>query len=358
VSQQIDSWGNELLPEIPDEPEDLDYEDTSAVPDAEPFIEDLASLIARVDTAPAPRWLIRDLLPADGIAMLHAQPREFKSLVAQSIGLAASSGGRAFGLLPVEQVVPVWYVTEEDSWHRVGRRLQQLVRGAGLAVPPVGFHISADRGIDLDSPSWQDRVMSAARNAGYGLTIIDPVRSLTGAVDQGPRELKPFARFLREYIRETKSAVLLVHHDAKPLAGQKDDRRRPQRASGGGIFSIADHPIHVDRVDDRTRVLVPSAFKFSADPAPITVTLETGPDWLRLVGQVGTTPDADTDAALDAKILAFLEHAPYSFTSAIRKGVQARNEDVKRRLEALKAAGRVGSIKADKGIKWLYRRAA
>jgi RecA-family ATPase len=100
----------------------------------------------------------------------------------------------------------------------------------------------------------------------------DPLRSLTAAADQA-RELKPIVTFLRRLMRETGCAVLIVHHHTKP--GEKpDQRRRPQRASGGGIFSIADAPIHVETIDQNRRLLVPTAFKFCADPAPITLTLE------------------------------------------------------------------------------------
>jgi hypothetical protein len=89
----------------------------------------------------------------------------------------------------------------------------------------------------------------------YRVVILDPLRSLTGCVDQGPRELQPFARYLRRLVDATGVVPVLSHHDTKPLVGQRETRQRPQRVSGGAMFSIADAPIHCERIgeDDWTR---------------------------------------------------------------------------------------------------------
>src|SRR3954447_17636216 len=77
-------------------------------------------------------------------------------------------------------------------------------------------------------------------------------------------------------MQETGSVVLVVHHDVKPTAGKPDDRAKPHRASGGGIFSIADAPIHAELIGPGSRVvLTPSHYKFSVPPDPFIVRLET-----------------------------------------------------------------------------------
>jgi hypothetical protein len=187
--------------------------------------------------------------------------------------------------------------------------------------------------------------------------VLDPLRSVTETADQGPRELKPFALFLRRFIRETGAVVLIVHHDVKPSANGTDQRRRPQRASGGGIFSIADSPIHVDRVDETRRMLIPTAYKFAADPPAVTVRLEQGLGWLRMVGEETTAAKAD-DAALDLRIIEFLKNSPYAYGNAVTKGVRANKELVLQRLKTLAGRGLVDSVAEGKGIKWFCRRAS
>ena len=111
-------------------------------------------------------------------------------------------------------------------------------------------------------------------------------------------------------MRETGSAVVLGHHDTKPIAGKPDERAKPQRASGGGIFSIADAPIHAELVGPGSRtILTPSHYKFSTAPDPFVIQLEADdpkrPTWVRLRGE-------DTTAAIVAGTISLppMGHSP------------------------------------------------
>jgi AAA domain len=300
---------------------------------------------------------VRDLIPGDGTILLHSQPREFKTLIAQETALALTTGRLAFGLLETGPAVPVWYITEEDGWQDVGARFGDMLAGAGLRAAPTLLHTSIGEGINLDDLEWQEAIIAQAVACRYRLVIFDPLRSLTAAADQGPRELKPIVAFICRLIREAGCAVFIAHHDTKPT-DKPDTRRRPQRASGGGIFSIADAPIHIEAIDTDRRLLVPTAYKFTADPAPITLTLETGEGWMRLVGTPSARTGSAEHAGLDAKILEYLNHSPYSYGSKVAAGVQASKSAVLARLKALETAGAVDSIPEDRGTKWLRARRA
>ena len=330
-------------------------------PSSEPgaFVSSLANLLTRAAGITEPAWLVDGLLPGDGTILIHSQPREYKTLTVQALLLAVTTGRPAFGLerLHVAEARPAWYVTEEDGWWRVAQRFQQLMQGYGLDDAPELLDVSAGRGLNLDLVEWQERIIATARERGYRLVVLDPLRSVTEAADQGPRELKPFAAFLRRFIRETGAVVLIVHHDVKPPTTGTDKRRRPQRASGGGIFSIADSPIHVDRVDETRRMLVPTAYKFATDPPTVTVRLERGPGWLRLVGEETTAAKPD-DAAVDLRILEYLKNSPYSYGSVVAKGARANKELVLQRLKALAGQGLVDCVEEGKGIKWFTRKAS
>ena len=282
---------------------------------------------------------------------------EYKSLIAQSILVSLATGTPAFALerLVVREAVPALYVTEEDSARRVAQRFEQLLTGANLPAPDC-LHVAATKGINLDVPEHQDGLITQTKRHGYRVVAFDPVRSLTACADAGPKDLKPFTDFLRRFLRETGASPLLVHHDTKPQ-NLPDTRRRPQRASGGGIFSIADNPIAVDPVNSAARMLVPTAFKFSEDPPPVVVRLEHGEGWLRLTGSE-SSGTAGTDAALDERILDYLQHSPFAFGSNIAKGARARKSEVLGRLEALLKDGKVDSVEARRGTKWMLRQRA
>ena len=74
--------------------------------------------------------------------------------------------------------------------------------------------------------------------------------------------------------------VVLVHHDTKPPRdGKADDRPRAQRASGGGLLSISDAPMHFERISADTTLLVPNLWKFSEDPPAMKVRFAAGAGW-------------------------------------------------------------------------------
>jgi len=183
-----------------------------------------------------------------------------------------------------------------------------LLAGRGIRTAPPNVHLIVGRGCDLDAPVWQRRLIDEVRRLGIGLVILDPIRSLTSCVDQGPHELQPFARYLRSLLRETDVAILLVHHDAKPAAGGTDNRRRAQRASGGAIFSIVDGPMHVERIDARRSLVAPDGFKFCSDPESFVferVAADDGVSLRLIAADPGVSTNA-SDVALQDKLEGFL----------------------------------------------------
>ena len=126
-----------------------------------------------------------------------------------------------------------------------------------------------EKGITLNDPRCQDQIIREAVEHKIRAIAFDPARAFSDGVDKGPGDLTPLTRFLRRLMRETGATIILAHHDTKPRNdGKTDDRPRAQRASGGGIFSIADAPIHVERVNEESSLLVPNLWKFSTDHRP------------------------------------------------------------------------------------------
>jgi hypothetical protein len=136
----------------------------------------------------------------------------------------------------------------------------------------------------------------------------------------------------------------LGHHDVKPPRDGTDSRTRPQRASGGGLFSIIDAPIHAESIDEANVLLTPSGDKFGVAPSPFLIRLEADapsrPTWLRLVGKRTTGPDAGR-IALHERILAFLREHPGTSGSKVASGLRHNRNETFAALEALRHAGQV-----------------
>lgn len=324
------------------------------------FPEDLPTFMERVSRLPEPGWIIPGLVPEDGIALLHGQPRDGKSLVAVELLLALALGDAPFGLerLRPREAMPAGYFGEEDAERRVYQRIRGLLAGRELSDPPWLLHLSIRRGVELDSPEWREAITEAVQREGLRLVVLDPLRSFTGGADQGPRELRPAALFLRRLMTEAGCALLLVHHDTKPRGdGKPDDRKRPQKASGGGVFSISDAPIHVERLDPERTLLAPTGYKFGADPQPLVYRFCAGAgDSIRLEGEDVTVGSADA-LALTERVESYLAEHPKSSGSAVARGLGKGKDDVLAALRALHKAGRVDCLEKGRGraTEWSLR---
>lgn len=300
------------------------------------------SAFAKHADAPVPPMLVEGLIPGDGLTLLHADPRTLKTWIAEDIALALTTKTPALGALQTTGPVTVLYVTNEDGPQRTSRRLMALARGRGFTTLPDTLLMAVHAGAWLDDREWQDRVVALVKARGVRLVILDPIRSLTGCADQGPRELQPFTRFLRRLMRAG-CAVLLCHHDTKPQAGVTDTRKRAYRASGGGLFAIADSPIHAERVgDDPVVLLHPNNWKFTETPGPMEVTLRVDGDLATLTAK-STTSATAADQDVGNRILAALAELREASGNKIAAAVRTRREVVSRVLEDLSRAGRVDS---------------
>jgi RecA-family ATPase len=153
--------------------------------------------------------LVNNLIPEDGITLLHGQPRDRKSLAMQEVVLAIVTGTPAFGLerLTTPQPLPVLYINEEDPERRVLERFKGLTAARRITKLPDNLFLSVRRGVDLDDFNWQDRLITNARRFGIKFVVLDPLRALTARSDQGPSDLKPFADFARKLVREIPCAI-------------------------------------------------------------------------------------------------------------------------------------------------------
>jgi hypothetical protein len=313
----------------------------------------LPDLIANLSNLPVLLPMIVGFIMTGVITLLHGQPRDWKSLVALHVAVAVATGRPLFGLARLSVPVPcnVLYLTEEDGVRRVTERLQMICAGMGCA-PPGNLFVAAGTGFSLDEPESRARLTAFVKTHNIALVIPDPLRSLSGCVDQGPKELRPLTLTLRALMLETTCTIFAVHHDSKPLAIGVDGRRRPQRASGGAVFSIADSPIGIDALPDGRRLISPTAWKFGEDPPAVVLTIESGDGWLRLVGQDADGATSAGEADLGGRILAFLASNPRANGRAIVASVKARKSDVFASLDRLARSGRIDSVRLGRSMLW------
>jgi hypothetical protein len=196
-------------------------------------------------------------------------------------------------------------------------------------------------------------VIKAIRACGAEVAFVDPLRSFTGNSDKGPADFSPVARFLRRVQDETTAKALVIpHHDTKPLAAANanPDRSRSQQASGGGIFSISDCPVSFRKLDWNRVGVFPEDYKLTGDPKPFEVVFESDSwtdesgaqrfgSWVRPVATTKEEREVGAGVTRD-KVLGFLGASPATWfsTSEVEKGAGIRTGTGRAALEELRAA--------------------
>lgn len=321
-------------------------------------IESLPEFAARVSQLPKLKTYVPDLVYEDKTGLTHGQPRDGKSLFELEVALTAAIGGCVLGLerFRVLDPVSVCYLTEEDSEREVLKRITWLLAGKGVSKLPENFFLAVRRGIDIDEFKWQRYLIGAAKDRGFKFLIIDPLRAFTAHADQGPSELKPVSLFIRRFMNETGCSHRVVHHDGKPQAGKPDERKRPQRASGGGIFSISDCPLSFQRISRNKTMVVPSGYKFTDDPQPFKFTLEKNDgkdtEWIRLVGESVTPSADDTDLEKFEAIKEALKKQPGLSGRKVSEAAGIRKDDCNALLEKLLGLNEVDLVKKGTAKLW------
>lgn len=318
------------------------------------LLEPAAAVAARERLTPA-RSLIEGLLPATGHWLGAGPERTMKSLTKRELAVAVASGRPALGLsrLRVPDVVPVCYLTEEDGAAAVLEHLDAFSDGA-VSRGELPIYLSACKGLSLDDPRTQDRIIREVKTCGAGLVVIEPLRSMTTCVDAGPKDFQPFGSFLRRLVRETGAATALGHHTVKPVAGA-DGRRGTAKVSGGALVSYCESPVLFDRTDDYTVTLTPKSWKHSAAPAPLAVRLETqgGRVWRLIAEDVDTTATVDeARAEFDGRIVTAILKEPGLSTKAATMAARVNYERGRAALQRLGAAGVLRPVQRGAATTW------
>ena len=303
--------------------------------------EPWAEFDTRVGALPQPHWLVQDLILCPSNILIHGQPRVAKTWLALEVGISLALGEDPFAheRFQVEKPRRVLYVSEEDHEVFVRRRMRQIANGRTLRR----FDLSIGKSISIDDPAWLRRLVDMTNELAYGLVILDPLRSLSLGIDQGPAKLAELTGpFLRQFTKRTESSLVCIHHDTKPQNKRgRDYRDYAQRSSGGGLLSMFDAPIHCSRIDAHHYKAIPSAWKHTeVDPAPFEMHSEKTPNGIKWTCTDSDTAEAE-DTKFDRDVLDYIREHPEQSLSNISHGLRKDRQKVTGACERLELLGEV-----------------
>lgn len=165
-----------------------------------------------LEQLPPPAWLIGDLLPIDGLAMLFGSPGSGKSMIALDLALSIAAGTAGWFSHAVTAGTAVYALGEGL------RGLSRRIEGWCCAHPGADLkHFMVVPALPaLHEPTQLDEFLeelAAAGVLGPRLIVIDTLARAIPGIDENDAGQVGLAIAGVDWLRrETKAAVLLVHH--------------------------------------------------------------------------------------------------------------------------------------------------
>jgi hypothetical protein len=197
-----------------------------------PRIEDGTEAV-RLYGQDVPPEIISGMLHQGGKMMLGGASKSFKTWNLLDLGLSVASGTSWMGLPTAKR--KVLYVNFELPRFSIATRQNAICEAKGISLKKGELDVWNLRGYCTDLSTLAPQIISRARDAGYGLIILDPLYKCIGKRDENAAG--DIASLLNEIERlsvETGAAVAFGSHFAK---GNSSSKEAIDRVSGSGVFA-------------------------------------------------------------------------------------------------------------------------
>lgn len=167
----------------------------------------------QVSAMPAVQWLIKDVMPAQGIGAVYGPSRSGKSfLVLDLLGAVASERETWFGN-KIKAHVPVVYLALEGE-HGVPQRIRAYIEERGMPSKEFRFIFT---GLSILVQDDVAALIQSIKALGMERPIIciDTLNQATPGMDENSSDMGLAIQAMKRIQRETEGLVMIVHHTGK-----------------------------------------------------------------------------------------------------------------------------------------------
>jgi hypothetical protein len=235
-------------------------------------IESLAALLARVDDAPPPRYLVRPVIAEGDHGMFAAEFKAGKTWAMADLAVSVASRTPWLGIFEVETAGPVLLFAGEGGPRKIARRFRAVCDSRDLEPAELPIRVCV-RVPHLTSEAAMALVAAEIECHRPVLVIIDPLYlAARGARGSDLYEMGAHLEGIQVLCQRHGSALLIAHHWNKTGEG-----KGAKRMSGAGpdawgrvLISAAVLSRHTDRTTQTSSVVL--ELDFQGDEIPETTT--------------------------------------------------------------------------------------
>jgi len=181
----------------------------------QPFISQSVSMFLTGKQAEI-KWIVQDILPSEGVAILSGPPNMFKSWTLQDMGIACSTpSGKWLGKFAT-RVGTVLYIDEESSKELLKVRLNKLLNGTGINRDSLNLHLMVGQGLNLNNHNSVARLWKLMDSLRPNLVIADSLIRLHQSDENSAKEMARVFGVVKDLVREFKCCFVFADHQRKP----------------------------------------------------------------------------------------------------------------------------------------------
>lgn len=178
--------------------------------------------------------LILDLIDEGEMGECIAPSKTRKSFFMLQLAICLAAG-RKFLDFETARRARVLVVNMELTPEWQHRRMLKMAEAMNISRDEVAeLHFANTRGLDV--ANMPDAIIQTAKVLRPALIIVDPLYFLHDGDENAAKDMMPVVRNFLHMMKETGAAMIMVHHDAKGKAG---DRNIRDRGAGSSVFGRA-----------------------------------------------------------------------------------------------------------------------
>jgi hypothetical protein len=202
-------------------------------------VADLAELVAQVDAAPAPSFLIRGAVAEGDYGMLAAEFKAGKTFAVDDLAVSVATGTPWLGLFAIDAPGPVLVFAGEGGKRKIVRRLRAICESRGLDVSSIPVRVAL-RVPHLTSEASMMLVEAEIVEHRPLLVVIDPLYlAAKGARGSDLYEMGAHLEGIQAVCQRYGAALLLSHHWNKTGTGKGAKRMSGAGPDAWGRFLIS-----------------------------------------------------------------------------------------------------------------------
>jgi hypothetical protein len=285
-------------------------------------------------TAPL-AWIVEGLFLEAGAGILGGAPKSCKSFFALDLCVAIASGTACAGRFRTLIQGPVVLLCAEDPHAVISSRLSALSRSRNRLLKDLPLEVIVEPAVQL--PDGLQRLAATLAAFSPRLLLLDPLIRLHRADENSASEMSVILDGLRKLARNSKTAILLVHHARKAAAGSSGAGLR----GSSDLHAFGDSNLYLRRLSQDSILELKIEHRAAAAPAPVRLKLKVD-DQAEPAARFEILDGAQQDDPATRRILELLakSDAPLS-SAALREKLGVRNQTVAEALKLLQADGRV-----------------